>query len=327
MVHGVVVTAATPRAAGALARSAVAPPLEQNQYFAVRRAGTVAVAVQGSQVALLAEVGVDDAIAAVRRDLTPDCASVGPTDGAIGRPLFARLHPFDHAVAADLPVSAVGVAAALAGSPLAAPSSHSSDPDTMPSPQSYGVGSMRQMAEQPSPPTVLPSSQVSGPTIMLSPQIGAQRLPGTRQRQPGLDRATARATIAVLRVAVVAALRRLRHAVAAGDSALARLAGPRAGPTELELTERRAPVARELVAVVALLARLEDPVSAVGAPHSRQESRATRDRARQRPCRQPSVRLRQSPASGPRIRRFLAGYRPRRRGRPTPSSAKLHSRS
>ena len=40
------------------------------------------------------------------------------------------------------------------------------------------------MAEQPSPDTWLPSSQVSVPTMRPSPQIGKQRRPGTGQRQP-----------------------------------------------------------------------------------------------------------------------------------------------
>jgi hypothetical protein len=40
------------------------------------------------------------------------------------------------------------------------------------------------MAEQPSPDTWLPSSQVSVPTISPSPQIGKQRRPCTGQRQP-----------------------------------------------------------------------------------------------------------------------------------------------
>ena len=49
----------------------------------------------------------------------------------------------------------------------------------MPSPQRASLGSTRQMAEQPSPATVLPSSQVSAPTACPSPQIGKQRRPAT----------------------------------------------------------------------------------------------------------------------------------------------------
>jgi hypothetical protein len=45
-------------------------------------------------------------------------------------------------------------------------------------------GSFWQVLEQPSPLTVLPSSQVSLPVRILSPHNGVQRLPGTRHSHP-----------------------------------------------------------------------------------------------------------------------------------------------
>src|SRR5438552_16646647 len=54
-----------------------------------------------------------------------------------------------------------------------------------PSPQTAAPDSSRQVLEQPSPSTLLPSSQVSPPLIRWSPQIGTHRLPGTRQCHPG----------------------------------------------------------------------------------------------------------------------------------------------
>src|SRR4029079_9087086 len=65
------------------------------------------------------------------------------------------------------------------------PKSHSSEPSTTPSPHGSGRGSSTQIPLQPSPGSVLLSSQLSGETTRPSPQIGAQRRPNTGQCQPG----------------------------------------------------------------------------------------------------------------------------------------------
>lgn len=54
------------------------------------------------------------------------------------------------------------------------PSSHSSEPSTMPLP--HVSASTEQLESQPSPLTVLLSSQVSEPVTMPSPQIAVQAL-------------------------------------------------------------------------------------------------------------------------------------------------------
>src|SRR3569623_1323162 len=80
--------------------------------------------------------------------------------------------------------------------PFWSPASQDSPGATMPLPHTAGLhllgvdlsqlapGSMRQVLEQPSPLSVLPSSQDSVPVRMPSPQSGVHRLPGTRQIQP-----------------------------------------------------------------------------------------------------------------------------------------------
>src|SRR6187551_3812436 len=62
--------------------------------------------------------------------------------------------------------------------------SHASAPSMIPLPHRALDGSVRHNAEQPSPPTSFPSSQVSGPVTFPSPQIGTQRAPATGQYQP-----------------------------------------------------------------------------------------------------------------------------------------------
>src|SRR5688572_25425224 len=78
---------------------------------------------------------------------------------------------------------------------MSSPSSHGSSPSATPSPQTVSrhtspgasqtyPDSRRQVLEQPSSASVLPSSQLSRPAITPSPQIGWQRSPAPSQRHP-----------------------------------------------------------------------------------------------------------------------------------------------
>ena len=88
------------------------------------------------------------------------------------------------------PPQPLGKLVALVPQSQASPASFTPFPQTAlvhdpgPVPEQVAPGSIWQLLEQPSPLTVLPSSQASLPLRTLSPQIGTQGLPGTGQRQP-----------------------------------------------------------------------------------------------------------------------------------------------
>ena len=130
-------------------------------------------------------------------------------------------------------------------------------------PEQDAPGSSWQVAEQPSPLLVLPSSHFSLPVILPSPHNGTHGAAGDAALPAGLDRlAVGRAAVARVVVAVVAHLGGGHDAVVAFGVANAGLADVLAEPAVFDLTNPAATVSADGVVVVAGLAWIQHAVAA-----------------------------------------------------------------
>ena len=165
-----------------------------------------------------------------------------------------------------------------------------------PSPQRAVLGSTRQMSEQPSPATALPSSQVSGPP----PPVAADRkaaASGGRAHPAGLEEQVAEQPSPL--VALLSS-----QALAGGDQAVTADRDDDAGtgrstraarPVAFDSARGAAAVAHGPVPVVAVLARVETSVGAWLDPQGAGPSVASPGRRRPSRFAAPRIRYRHRP--------------------------------
>ena len=229
-------------------------------------------AVGRPEIALLALFEVDDGVAAEVRILAARRAAVlVAVRHVVARAaVVALLRAVDDAVAAERPETAAASCRLLwSASLLAGPSSHSSAPKMMPSPQRAVLGSTTQMSEQPSPDVVLRSSQRLGPddqSVAADRDAAAAEPPGSasRARWPcSRPRSRRRSPCCRRRTPPW-----VEPAVAAARATRCRVQACRTRRTReaLDLADRAAAVARRLVVVVALARRVQEAVAAASRP-------------------------------------------------------------